>query len=320
VNSLFKGLLRRTPFRPGPGPVSSLAVSTTVNNALGMSAATVVVLMGSNLVISLLRKQIPDDIHIPAYIVVIATFVDVGGHGDAGLSAGTLRISGHIHPLIVVNCIILGRAEAFASKNTVGSSLVDALAMGIGFTVGLTAIALVREVLGAGTITIFPDGGVITIPGLSDAPGPGFRVPGGCAHRRRISASFLSMARGGYLKMTYVGIILTYVFVSNLVLSQFLGLCPFIGVSKNTESAVRNGFCRHVRYESGHPHHLGAAAFHPDSAEHRVSSDGDVHSGDCVPGAAGGDGRTQILPAALSGPGDLSASHHHQLRCARNRP
>jgi electron transport complex protein RnfE len=180
VNSLFKGLLRENPiFVLALGLCPSLAVSTTVNNALGMSAATVVVLMGSNLVISLLRKQIPDDIHIPAYIVVIATFVTLVDMVMQAYLPALSESLGIFIPLIVVNCIILGRAEAFASKNTVGSSLVDALAMGIGFTVGLTAIALVREVLGAGTITIFPDGGVITIPGLSDAPALVFAFPAG---------------------------------------------------------------------------------------------------------------------------------------------
>ncbi|MDF1569661.1 MAG: electron transport complex subunit E [Spirochaetaceae bacterium] len=180
MNSLFKGLLRENPiFVLALGLCPSLAVSTTVNNALGMSAATVVVLMGSNLVISLLRKQIPDDIHIPAYIVVIATFVTLVDMVMQAYLPALSESLGIFIPLIVVNCIILGRAEAFASKNTVGSSLVDALAMGIGFTVGLTAIALVREVLGAGTITIFPDGGVITIPGLSEAPALVFAFPAG---------------------------------------------------------------------------------------------------------------------------------------------
>lgn len=180
MNNIFKGLLRENPiFVLALGLCPSLAVSTTVNNALGMSAATVVVLMGSNTVISMLRKHIPDDIHIPAYIVIIATFVTLVDMVMQAYLPALSESLGIFIPLIVVNCIILGRAEAFASKNTVGSSLVDALAMGIGFTVGLTAIALVREVLGAGTITIFPDGGVITIPGLSEAPALVFAFPAG---------------------------------------------------------------------------------------------------------------------------------------------
>ncbi len=180
VKNLFKGLLRENPiFVLALGLCPALAVSTTVNNALGMSAATIVVLIGSNLVISLLRKQIPDDIHIPAYIVIIAAFVTLVDMAMQAYFPALSKSLGIFIPLIVVNCIILGRAEAFARKNTVGASVIDAIAMGVGFTVGLTAIALVREVFGAGTITIFPDGGVIRIPGLVDKPALVFAFPAG---------------------------------------------------------------------------------------------------------------------------------------------
>lgn len=178
--SIFKGLLKENPiFVLALGLCPALAVSTTVNNALGMSAATFVVLLGSNIVISLLRRQIPDDIHIPAYIVVIASFVTLV---DMSMQAWLPALSeslGIFIPLIVVNCIILGRAEAFASGNTVGASIIDAVAMGFGFAVGLTSIALVREVLGAGTITIVPETAVFTIPGLSEAPALVFAFPAG---------------------------------------------------------------------------------------------------------------------------------------------
>lgn len=180
MKGLFKGLLKENPiFVLALGLCPALAVSTTVNNALGMSAATVVVLLGSNIVISLLRKQIPDDIHIPAYIVIIAAFVTVVDMTMQAYVPALSKSLGIFIPLIVVNCIILGRAEAFARNNSVGASVLDALAMGLGFTVGLTAIALVREVLGAGTITIFPDGGVIRIPGLVDKPVLVFAFPAG---------------------------------------------------------------------------------------------------------------------------------------------
>lgn len=180
MKNLFKGLLRENPiFVLALGLCPALAVSTTVNNALGMSAATIVVLIGSNLVISLLRKQIPDDIHIPAYIVIIAAFVTLVDMAMQAYFPALSKSLGIFIPLIVVNCIILGRAEAFARKNTVGASVIDAIAMGVGFTVGLTAIALVREVFGAGTITIFPDGGVIRIPGLVDKPALVFAFPAG---------------------------------------------------------------------------------------------------------------------------------------------
>jgi len=180
MKDLFKGILRENPiFVLALGLCPSLAVSTTVNNALGMSAATFIVLLGSNVVISLLRKQIPDDIHIPAYIVIIASFVTLVDIVMQAYFPALSKSLGIFIPLIVVNCIILGRAEAFASKNTVGASAVDAIAMGIGFTVGLVAIALVREILGAGTITIFPDGGVIRIPGLAEKPALVFAFPAG---------------------------------------------------------------------------------------------------------------------------------------------
>lgn len=180
VKDLFKGLLKENPiFVLALGLCPALAVSTTVNNALGMSAATLIVLIGSNLVISSLRKHIPDDIHIPAYIVIIAAFVTLVDMAMQAYFPALSKSLGIFIPLIVVNCIILGRAEAFASKNTVRASVIDAIAMGVGFTVGLTAIALVREVLGAGTITIFPDGGVIRIPGLADKPVLVFAFPAG---------------------------------------------------------------------------------------------------------------------------------------------
>lgn len=180
MNNIFKGLLKENPiFVLALGLCPSLAVSTTVNNALGMSAATFVVLLGSNIVISLLRKQIPDEIHIPAYIVIIATFVTMVDMSMQAYLPALSKSLGIFIPLIVVNCIILGRAEAFASKNTVGDSVIDAIAMGLGFAVGLISIALVREVLGAGTITIIPDKAVFAIPGISEAPALVFAFPAG---------------------------------------------------------------------------------------------------------------------------------------------
>ncbi len=180
MKDLFKGLLRENPiFVLVLGLCPSLAVSTTVNNALGMSAAAFLVLLGSNVVISLLRKHIPDDIHIPAYIVIIATFVTIIDMAMQAYLPALSESLGIFIPLIVVNCIILGRAEAFASKNTVGASVLDAVAMGLGFAVGLISIALVREVLGAGSITIIPDKLVFTIGGLHDSPAVVFAFPAG---------------------------------------------------------------------------------------------------------------------------------------------
>lgn len=133
------------------GMCPTLAVTTGVVNAIGMGLSTMVVLICSNVVISLLRKFIPDKIRIAAYIVIIAGFVTIVQmllNAYAPALAGSLGI---YIPLIVVNCIILGRAEAFASKNTVLTSAFDGLGMGLGFTLALTLIASVREILGAGT-------------------------------------------------------------------------------------------------------------------------------------------------------------------------
>jgi len=180
MTGLFKGLLKENPiFVLALGLCPALAVSTTVSNAIGMSAATLVVLIGSNAVISLFRRQIPYDIHIPAYIVIIATLVTAV---DILLQAYSPTLSeslGIFIPLIVVNCIILGRAHAFASKNTLGSSLLDAVSMGFGFTVGLLSIAFIREILGSGTISIVPNRNLIRIPVLADNPVLIFSLPAG---------------------------------------------------------------------------------------------------------------------------------------------
>jgi len=172
--NFLKGLFKENPiFVLALGLCPTLAVSTQVVNAIGMGAGVIFVLIGSNIMVSLLKDFIPDEVHIPAYIVIIASFVTIV---DMLMQAFVPALSaslGVFVKLIVVNCIILGRAEAFASKNSVKDSIVDALGMGIGFTIGLLVISVVREVLGAGTITLFPMGsfdGVIEIPGLADAP------------------------------------------------------------------------------------------------------------------------------------------------------
>ena len=134
------------------GCCSVLAISVTVSGALGMGAALTFVLVGSNVVISLLRKIIPDKIRIPCFIVVIATFVTIVQLVMQAYLPDLYSTLGLFIPLIVVNCIVLGRAEAFASKNTVWHSLLDGLFMGLGFTWALTLIGLVREILGAGSI------------------------------------------------------------------------------------------------------------------------------------------------------------------------
>jgi len=174
MRDLTKGFIRENPiFILMLGLCPSLAVSTQVVNALGMSAGTIFVLLGSNIMVSLLKNFIPEEIHIPAYIVIIASFVTLVDLLMQAYAPALSRSLGVFVQLIVVNCIILGRAEAFACKNSVKDSIMDAVSMGLGFFFGLTLIALIREVLGAGTITLFPMGdfeGVIYLPGLSDSP------------------------------------------------------------------------------------------------------------------------------------------------------
>ena len=174
MNELKKGIFKENPvFIIMLGMCPTLGVSTMVSNALGMGVSVIFVLLCSNVTISMLRKVIPDTIRIPAYIVVIASFVTIIEMLLHAFVPAVYAALGVYLPLIVVNCIILGRAEAFANKNTVLDSALDAIGMGIGFTLSLTLIATIREVFGAGTITLFPIGGwdgVITIPGLSESP------------------------------------------------------------------------------------------------------------------------------------------------------
>ena len=135
------------------GMCPTLAVSSSAKNALGMGIATTFVLFGSNLVISLIRKAIPSKVRIPCYIVVIATFVTIVDMLMEAYAPPEIYSSlGIFIPLIVVNCIVLGRAEAFASKNSPLDSMLDGLGMGIGFTLALCALGGVREFFAAGTL------------------------------------------------------------------------------------------------------------------------------------------------------------------------
>ena len=147
-----KGLIKENPvLRLVLGTCPTLAVTTSVTNAIGMGVAATIVLVCSNIVISALRKVIPSKVRIPAYIVVIASFVTIVQMLVKAFVPALDKALGAFLPLIVVNCIILGRAEAFASKNPVLYSAVDGLGMGVGFTAALCLMGTVREVLGAGT-------------------------------------------------------------------------------------------------------------------------------------------------------------------------
>ena len=150
---LMNGLLKENPtFVLMLGMCPTLAVTTSAVNGLGMGLTTLVVLALSNMFISLLRKVIPDKVRIPAFIVIIASFVTVVELLLKAFIPFLYDALGLYIPLIVVNCIILGRAEAYASKNPVLPSIFDGLGMGLGFTVGLTLIGICREVLGSGAI------------------------------------------------------------------------------------------------------------------------------------------------------------------------
>ena len=149
----FNGLVKENPtFVLTLGMCPTLAVTTSAINGLGMGLTTTAVLVLSNAIISLLRYIIPNRVRIPAFIVIVASFVTMVELLLEGFIPSLYAALGLYIPLIVVNCIILGRAESFASKNSVIPSIFDGLGMGLGFTVALTAIGMVREVLGAGEI------------------------------------------------------------------------------------------------------------------------------------------------------------------------
>jgi len=152
VSELSKGIIKENPiFVIVLGLCPTLAVSTSVNNAIGMGAAATFVLLCSNVIISLIKNVTPAKIRIPVYIVVIAAFVTVVDMMMAAYVPDLHKSLGLFIPLIVVNCIILGRAEAFASKNNLLNSLADGIGMGLGFTLSLVVVASIRELLGNGS-------------------------------------------------------------------------------------------------------------------------------------------------------------------------
>jgi electron transport complex protein RnfE len=156
MGEFVKGLWRENPtFRIVLGLCPTLAVSTSVVNGIGMGVAATFVLIGSNIFVSLVRNVVPEKVRIPCYIVIIATFVTIADLFMKAYSPALSRSLGMFVPLIVVNCIVLGRAEAFSSKEGPLRSILDALGMGIGFTWALILISAIREVLGNGTIMGF---------------------------------------------------------------------------------------------------------------------------------------------------------------------
>ena len=148
-----KGLIKENPvLRLVLGTCPTLAVSTSIENAIGMGIAATIVLICSNIVISALRKVIPNKVRIPCYIVVIAAFVTIVQLFVKAFAPSLDASLGIYLPLIVVNCIILGRAESFAAKNGPVASIFDGIGIGLGFTLGLTSLGAVRELLGTGAI------------------------------------------------------------------------------------------------------------------------------------------------------------------------
>jgi len=153
VKNLKNGIVKENPiFVQLLGMCPTLAVTTSALNGLGMGLATTTVLIGSNIVIASLRKIIPSKIRIPVFIVVIATFVTLIDMFMHAYALELYKSLGLFIPLIVVNCLILGRAESYASKNDVVPSIFDAVGMGIGFTIALTILGMVRELLGSGSL------------------------------------------------------------------------------------------------------------------------------------------------------------------------
>ena len=148
---IYNGLVKENPtFVLMLGMCPTLAVTTSAINGIGMGLSTTAVLIMSNMLISMLRKIIPDSVRMPAFIVVVASFVTIVDFLLEGFAPDLYSSLGLYIPLIVVNCIILGRAESYASKNPVLPSIFDGIGMGLGFTVGLTSIGIVRELIGAG--------------------------------------------------------------------------------------------------------------------------------------------------------------------------
>jgi electron transport complex protein RnfE len=171
VQEFTKGLWAEVPpFRLVLGLCPVLAVTKTVENGVGMGIATTFVLVCSNVLISLLRNAIPKRVRIACFIVVIATFVTVVELVMQAFAYPLFLKLGIFIPLIVVNCVVLGRAEAFAAKNNVVLSFADGLGIGIGFTLSLTALAIFREVLGNGTFTIPVSGEAIPVFGPAFQP------------------------------------------------------------------------------------------------------------------------------------------------------
>ncbi len=236
------GIIRENPvLRLVLGCCSALAITTTVSGALGMGLSMTFVLVCSNIVISALRKAIPDKVHLPCYIVIIAAFVTVVQMVLQAYVPDLYESLGVFLALIVVNCIILGRAEMFACKHTVVESALDGLGMGLGYILTMLCMSSIREILGNGSwlgIQIIPES-VDRMGIMNQAPG-GFFVFG-CLMALCI---FIEKKTNHPIERKSCGdatIFFNLILVNNYVLVQFLGICPFLGVSKKLDSSVGMG-------------------------------------------------------------------------------
>jgi len=174
-----KGIVISNPlFVLALGFCPALAVSISLDNALGMSVGVAVVLLGSNIIISAIRKFVPNMVRIPIFIVIIATFVTIVNLVFHAYVPSLYESLGIYLPLIVVNCIILGRAEAFASKNPMVSSIADALGVSVGFMLALLIISFIRQMLGTGSVSVFGFN-LFTLPVLGEQPMVMFILPPG---------------------------------------------------------------------------------------------------------------------------------------------
>jgi len=179
VDNLKNGIIKSNPVLILLlGLCPTLAVSTSIDNAFGMTAAVIFVLISSNIIVSLIRNFTPKRVRIPVFIVIIATLVTIVDLSMQAFLPSLSKSLGIFIPLIVVNCIILGRAEAFASKNKVPNAIMDALGMGIGFGIAITIISFIRQILGTGNLAVFGND-MFQAPGLSENPMPIFILPMG---------------------------------------------------------------------------------------------------------------------------------------------
>ena len=197
VKTLLAGIIAENPVLVGLlGMCPTLATTKTFESALGMGILVILVLMGSNVLVSLLRKIIPSEVKIPCYIVIIATFVTMIKMFSEAFLPELFESLGVFISLIVVNCIILGRAESFASKNGPLLSLLDAIGMGIGFTMALCIMGIIRELLGTGGITF---GVYLPLPEFSFLPLENFKI------------KLFTMPAGGFLTLGSVLAVMAFV-------------------------------------------------------------------------------------------------------------